>query len=75
MTADEARALIESGNMDDLLEVGWLAVEQLEAGFTCAECGTQDAQTYVVTTLITGDSETRTEVCRACDDTIREVRA
>jgi len=41
--------------------------------FTCAECGTTTARTYVVTTLDYADvRHTRTEVCRACDDEIRE---
>lgn len=47
---------------------GW-AVET--APFTCAECGTRTAATYVVTTLDYGDPATRTEVCRACDDVLR----
>lgn len=40
--------------------------------YTCAECGTTTAQTYVVTTLDYNDREgTRTEVCRECDDVLR----
>lgn len=38
--------------------------------FACAECGTQTARTYVVTTLDYVDvRHTRTEVCRTCDET------
>jgi hypothetical protein len=38
------------------------------AQFACAECGTTEATTYVVTTLDPGDVKgTRTEVCRDCD--------
>jgi hypothetical protein len=40
--------------------------------YACAECGTTEATTYVVTTLDPEDPRTtRTEVCRACDDEIR----
>lgn len=37
----------------------------------CAECGTTEAQTYVVTQLDIEDDSTITEVCRSCDDTLR----
>jgi DNA-directed RNA polymerase subunit M/transcription elongation factor TFIIS len=40
--------------------------------FACAECGTKDAHTYVVTTLDQGDPSTRTEVCLSCYEAIRE---
>lgn len=40
--------------------------------FACAECGTTTATTYVVTILDPDDCSTRTEVCRACDDALRE---
>lgn len=41
-------------------------------GFACAECGTTEASTYVVTTLDPEDVRgTRTEVCRSCDDALR----
>ncbi len=40
--------------------------------YSCAECGTETADTYVVTTLDPADPKgTRTEVCRACDDKLR----
>ena len=42
--------------------------------YFCAECGTTEATTYVVT--ITGPTrEEVTEVCRACDDFLRELEA
>lgn len=37
-----------------------------DTDFVCAECGTADADTYVVTTLDPTDPTTRTEVCTAC---------
>lgn len=38
----------------------------------CAECGAQDAAAYVVTILDNADPKnTRTEVCTACDATLR----
>lgn len=40
--------------------------------FSCAECGTTTATTYVVTTLDPEDPSTRTEICRACDNALRE---
>jgi DNA-directed RNA polymerase subunit RPC12/RpoP len=40
--------------------------------YVCAECGTTTATTYVVTTLDTAaPKDTRTEVCRPCDDALR----
>jgi len=41
------------------------------ARHSCAECGTTEAQTYVVTQLDPEDDSTRTEVCRSCDDVLR----
>lgn len=41
-------------------------------GHVCGECGTTEAETYVTTTLDREDSKnTRTELCRACDDELR----
>jgi DNA-directed RNA polymerase subunit M/transcription elongation factor TFIIS len=50
------------------------SVELIEGGrFTCAECGTTTAQTYVVTTLEHADRwTTQTEVCRSCDNDLRK---
>lgn len=45
----------------------------MDSGFTCAECGTTTARTYVVTTLDPDDPDTRTEVCRDCDDQLRSL--
>lgn len=46
--------------------------ESERPSFTCAECGTTDATTYVVTTLDPENPrETQTEVCRQCDDMLR----
>ena len=40
---------------------------------TCAECGTQDAETYMVTVLDEADPQTtRTEVCAACHKVLTE---
>ena len=44
--------------------------EMDDVEFSCAECGTRTATTYVVTTLTPGDRTTRTEVCRDCDDAL-----
>lgn len=43
----------------------------MSARRACAECGTTEAQTYVVTQLDPDDESTVTEVCRACDDILR----
>lgn len=41
--------------------------------YACAECGTTTATTYVVTILDPkNERDTRTELCRACDDELRE---
>ena len=42
-----------------------------QGAYACAECGTTEAQTYVVTQLDPTDDSTRTEVCRRCDDELR----
>lgn len=39
--------------------------------FCCAECGTFDAATYVVTGAV-HDQDNRTEVCLSCHDELRE---
>lgn len=41
-------------------------LEQPAPDFSCAECGTTDAVTYVVTQLDREDPATRTEVCLRC---------
>lgn len=41
---------------------------RIDTNFVCAECGTTEATTYVVTVLDPEDPTTRTEVCRACDN-------
>jgi hypothetical protein len=40
--------------------------------FACAECGTSGEGTYVVTVLDADDADSRTEVCRNCDDALRD---
>ena len=41
------------------------------ADYVCAECGTTEASTYVVTTLDASDPHgTRTEVCLACHEAL-----
>lgn len=55
------------------VECGAQDAQEMPEGLWCAECGTGDAETYVVTFLDGNqdDPSGRTEVCRACDDELR----
>ena len=64
----------EAPSWDECLEnlkAALLDAEREDAvDYVCAECGTSEAETYVVTTLDYDDPSTRTEVCMPCHEEI-----
>lgn len=61
--AEYAEALDEWLSKGGFMPADWRG----ESDYSCAECGTTDATTFVVTFT----EGSRTEVCRACDDQLR----
>jgi hypothetical protein len=64
VVARHAYDTASSGSRQHVIEAG----RYLDP-FSCAECGATGDRTYVVTVM--DDGETRTEVCRDCDDALR----
>jgi hypothetical protein len=68
---DDPYARVVAAELADQARKDWQPSDE-RPSFACAECGTTEATTYVVTTLDPENPrETQTEVCRQCDDLLR----